>query len=244
MTKPSDPRSSAEGAGFSAAVGRRGQADERRPLGDLTTLVSRALALAEGEGRILIGIAGSPGSGKTTLSTELVRRLNDVDHPGRAVAVPMDGFHLANRTLDALGIHARKGAIDTFDGWGFLAQLRRMLAERDHPVYAPNFQRTIDEGVAAAIVVPVDTTIVVVEGNYLLVDEEPWNRIPGLLAESWFCDTAPDDRLARLVDRHERHGRSPAAALAWARSVDGVNAMLVERSRTRADLLVSGAIPL
>ena len=192
-------------------------------------------------GRIIVGITGSPGAGKTTLAKRLVAHINDGTDDTSAVYLPMDGFHLANATLDRLGLRDRKGAIETFDGWGFVALLGRVLAERDHPVYAPSFERTVDEGIAGEIAVPAAAQIVIVEGNYLLVDQEPWNRIPDLLAEAWFCETAADERLSRLVERHTRHGRSPEAALEWASSVDGANALLIEPTKQRADLVVSGA---
>jgi pantothenate kinase len=154
----------------------------------------------------------------------------------------MDGFHLANATLDRLGRHDRKGALDTFDGDGFVALLRRVRDERDRTVYAPSFHREVDEPVAGEIAVEPSHGVVVVEGNYLLVPEDPWGRVRDLLDEAWFCGTGAAERERRLVDRHTRHGRTVEAATAWAHEVDGRNALLVESTRSRADLVVSGAI--
>lgn len=169
-------------------------------------------------------------------------RLNGDAVEPRAAHLPMDGFHLANASLDRLGLRDRKGAIETFDGWGFVALLERVLGERDHTVYAPGFEREVDEGIAGQVAIGTSVDIVITEGNYLLVDREPWNRIPALLGESWFCATGADERLGRLVDRHTRHGRSPAEADAWARSVDGANALVIEPTIRRADLVVSGTV--
>lgn len=207
---------------------------------NLGALVARVRTLqdrADG-GRVVVGITGSPGAGKTTLAVRLVDELG----PG-AVHLPMDGFHLANATLDRLGRHDRKGAPDTFDGWGFVALLRRVRDEVDHTVYAPSFHREVDEPVAGEIAVEPGHRVVVVEGNYLLVPDEPWGRVHDLLDEAWFCSTSGEERERRLVDRHTRHGRTVEAATAWAAEVDGRNARMVEATRSRADLVVSGAIP-
>lgn len=186
--------------------------------------------------RVIVGIAGSPGSGKTTLALAVVAEL-DRRQPGSAAHLPMDGFHLANATLDALGLRSRKGAPETFDGAGFAALLARVRAAGD-TVYAPQFDRLVDEGVAGSIGIGPAVRFVVTEGNYLLLDADPWRAVPPLLDETWFCAAPEHDRMRRLVDRHTRFGRSPAAAEAWAREVDGANAMLVEATRGRADLAV------
>lgn len=207
---------------------------------DLSALVARVRALADrADGRrVVVGITGSPGAGKTTLALRLVDALGP-----DAVHLPMDGYHLANATLDALGRHDRKGALDTFDGWGYLSLLRRLHDEQDHTVYAPSFRREVDEPVAAEIAVEPHHRVVVTEGNYLLVDDGPWARIRDVLDEAWYCDAAGDERERRLVDRHTRHGRTVEAATAWATEVDGRNAVVIEATITRADLVVSGTIP-
>lgn len=214
-----------------------------RPVDDLDALARRALGLVRDGRRAILAIAGSPGAGKTTLARALVARVDALAGAGSAAYVPMDGFHLANATLDRLGRHDRKGAIDTFDGWGVLALVRRLRTETGHAVYAPSFDRAVDEGVAGAIAVEAGARLVVVEGNYLLVDEDPWALLRAEVDEAWFCATPGDERFARLVDRHTTGGRAPDAAEAWAREVDGANAVLIEGTRGRADLVVAGTAP-
>ena len=201
----------------------------------LDALIARIDALAGSSHRVIIGIAGSPGSGKTTLTTSLVERLGE-----RAAHLPMDGFHLANRTLERLGRRERKGAIDTFDGHGFVALLERVRTETEHSVYAPSFRREVDEPVAGEIAIEPAARIVIVEGNYLLVEQDPWVRVRNLLDEAWFCETPGNVRERRLIERHTAGGRTVEAATEFARNVDGANAELIERTAHRADLRVSG----
>jgi pantothenate kinase len=205
---------------------------------------------AASAGRTMVGITGSPGAGKTTLARSLVAALNAGESDASdtrgardaalAAHLPMDGFHLANATLDRLGLRRRKGAIETFDGWGFVALLERVRQDVDHTVFAPAFDRDVDEPVAGEIAIEPSARIVVVEGNYLLGEAEPWVRVRGLLDETWFCDADDGERMSRLVHRHTAFGRSPEAARAWATEVDGENARGIERTRDRADIVVSG----
>jgi pantothenate kinase len=199
---------------------------------DLDALVRRARALTA-PGRAVLGIAGAPGAGKSTLAARLVAELG----PG-AAWVPMDGFHLADTALDRLGLRARKGAVETFDGWGYLALLRRLAAETDHPVYAPDFERTLEQPLAGSIAVGPEVRLVVTEGNYLLVEDEPWPQVRAALTEVWYAEVDEAVRHARLVDRHVRFGKPVAAAEAWVTAVDDRNAALVARGRARADLVV------
>lgn len=209
-------------------------------LAALTALAERMRRRHAASGaRVVLGIAGGPGSGKTTLALALVDALN-ASGDGSAVHLPMDGFHLANATLDRLGLRDRKGAIETFDGWGFVSLIERVRRETDHVVYAPGFERAVDEPVAGEIAIEASARIVVVDGNYLLDESEPWRRVRGLLDEAWFCDADDDERMPRLVRRHTEFGRPPEAAEAWAREVDGANAKRVAPGRERADLVVSG----
>jgi pantothenate kinase len=218
------------------------------------SLVERVLQQARGRERVIIGIAGSPASGKSTLAQELTAQLN-ARAPARTAAgarpeaapggapfaqyAPMDGFHLANAELVRLGRRDRKGAPDTFDGWGYVSLLRR-LARRDEPaVYAPEFDRAIEEPVAGAVAVPRETVVVVTEGNYLLLEAAPWNAIPPLLTESWFCRLPEEVRLARLTERHHRFGKDLEQARRWATGPDQRNAEIIAPSAARAALIVT-----
>nr|WTB34398.1 nucleoside/nucleotide kinase family protein [Streptomyces sp. NBC_00830] len=200
---------------------------------DVGELSARARRLAA-PGRRILGIAGPPGAGKSTLAARLVDGLG-----GLAVLVPMDGFHLAQAELDRLGRAGRKGAPDTFDAAGYAALLRRLRTPGEPgPVYAPTFDRALEEPIAGAVPVPPDIPLVVTEGNYLLHDEEPWAPVRGLLDEVWFLDLDPDVRVRRLVDRHVRFGKPRPYAERWVAESDETNARLVDRGRDRADLVV------
>lgn len=186
--------------------------------------------------RTLLGVAGQPGAGKSTLAAQLVDGLQAAGVP--AALVPMDGFHLAQRELERLGRADRKGAPDTFDVDGYLALLERLRAPGGRTVYAPELWREIEEPVAGAVPVTPDVEVVVTEGNYLLHDGDGWAGVRSLLDAVWYLDVPDDLRLERLVARHVRHGRSPDAARAWALGPDERNAVLVARTRPRADRLV------
>ncbi|MET8171828.1 nucleoside/nucleotide kinase family protein [Streptomyces clavifer] len=201
---------------------------------DLTELTARARRLAVPGARRILGIAGAPGAGKSTLAARLVDSLE-----GRAVLVPMDGFHLAGAELERLGLAGRKGAPDTFDAAGFAALLRRLRhPEGAGPVYAPTFDRSLEEPIAGAVPVLPETPLVVTEGNYLLLDDGPWAPVRGLLDEVWFLDPDPGLRVRRLVERHVRFGKPRPQAERWVAASDEGNARLVERGRDRADLVV------
>ncbi|MEU6253776.1 nucleoside/nucleotide kinase family protein [Streptomyces sp. NPDC047043] len=201
-------------------------------------LLTRARALVRPGRRAVLGIAGSPGAGKTTLAENLVRELNGTGEPWVA-HVPMDGFHLADVELDRLGRRDRKGAPDTFDAAGYAALLGRLREEGDgEVVYAPGFERVLEQPIAGTVPVPPTARLVVTEGNYLLLESGAWPRVRRQLDEVWFCELDEEERLRRLIARHEEFGKGHQEAVAWVMRSDQRNAELVAATRDRADLVV------
>ncbi|MDU0368034.1 nucleoside/nucleotide kinase family protein [Microbacterium sp. NPDC089180] len=198
----------------------------------LDDLVERARLLAASGERRVLGLAGTPGAGKSTVSDALLAALGS-----DAVLVGMDGFHLANEELIRLGRRDRKGAPDTFDVDGYVALLDRIRA--GHEVYAPRFDRDLEESIGSAVLVPADVPLVITEGNYLLHEGFGWDAVASRLDEVWFLDIEPTARRERLVARRLSHGHPHDDAVAWVRDVDEANALVVERGRHRADLVVT-----
>ncbi|MGC9540451.1 nucleoside/nucleotide kinase family protein [Streptomyces sp. UG1] len=199
-------------------------------------LLARARSLPRAGRRAVLGIAGSPGAGKSTLAERLVRELNGGGDPWVA-HVPMDGFHLADVELERLGLRDRKGAPDTFDAAGYAALLRRLHEDAD-TVYAPGFERVLEQPIAGAVPVAPTARLVVTEGNYLLLGTGAWARVRLELDEVWFCELDEEERLRRLIARHEEFGKSHEQAVAWVMRSDQRNAELVARTRDHADLVV------
>lgn len=205
-------------------------------------LVERARALVTGGHRAVLGITGAPAAGKTTLAEEIVAAIARTAPPGWVAHVPMDGFHLADAELDRLGLRDRKGSPDTFDALGYAALLRRLREDQDDMIYAPGFERVIEQPIAGAIGVPRETRLIVSEGNYLLVEDERWTRVRPLVDEVWYADLDRPERLRRLVDRHRRFGKDETDAVAWATGTDERNAEIIAATKQRADLLIPAGL--
>jgi len=214
-------------------------------------LVARARGLVTPGRRAVLGIVGSPGSGKSTLAEALLAALRADPPPGLRADwvghVPMDGYHLADVELERLGLRQAKGAPDTFDALGYAALLARLRSRdegsgEDGVIYAPAFERTLEQPLAGAIPVLPAARLVVTEGNYLLLPTGHWPAVRPLLDEVWFCGLRDDVRLERLHARHVRFGKTPDEAAAWVKAVDEPNATLIDATRDRADLLVPDAV--
>lgn len=204
-------------------------------------LARDAIALV-GESRAILGIAGSPGAGKSTLVDALLARVRAVRGDDWIAHVPMDGFHLADAQLDRIGARGRKGAPDTFDAAGYADVLERLKREVDDPVYVPGFDRALEQPLAAALVVLPSARLVVTEGNYLLLDHQHWVRARRAMDAVWFVASDESERIERLVARHVEFGKTPEEARAWVATTDQRNSELVAGTAGNADrVIVNGA---
>ncbi len=180
--------------------------------------------------RCLVALAGPPGAGKSTLAATLVRSFP----AGTAKILPMDGFHYDNPVLDELGLRARKGAPETFDFAGFAVTLQR-IRQGEPAVAVPLFDREADLARAAASIIHSDVKVIVVEGNYLLLDREPWNGLAKYFDLTAFLDVPRDELKQRLMDRWLNLGYTPSKAQHWVDTNDMPNVDLVLSSRLAAD---------
>ena len=201
-------------------------------------LAERAAALVPAGGRAILGIVGAPGSGKSTLAEQLLAELRQRHPAGWVAHIPMDGYHLADDQLRRLGSLNRKGAPDTFDADGYAHLLGRTKSHPAEWIYVPGFERTLEQPLAAALVVPPTARLIVTEGNYLLLDQPGWRAAREQMDQVWFVSTEPSVRQERLVARHIQFGKEPTAARDWVHAVDEPNAVLIDEGASRADILI------
>lgn len=183
--------------------------------------------------RVLIGLVGQPGCGKSTVAHQLAAQLS-------CPIIGMDGFHFAMEVVERRGLVHVKGAPHTFDAGGFIALLER-LARRppESTIWAPRYERAIRNPIGSAVPIEPDDTLVIIEGNYLLLEDEPWDRVADLLTACVYLDLDRETRIARLVDRHIAFGKPPEVAREFVMRSDEANARLVATTRSRADVVVA-----
>ncbi|MGH3475271.1 MAG: nucleoside/nucleotide kinase family protein [Nocardioidaceae bacterium] len=188
--------------------------------------------------RYVLGIAGPPAAGKTTLSIALRDELNRRSGRRLAEIAPMDGFHLSNARLQADDALDRKGEPDTFDAAGYARRLTSVRHDGDADVAWPTFDRSIEATVPGGVVFTPDVQIAITEGNYVLLDTGDWASVRTVLDEAWFVDADLDLLESRLIVRHRQGGKSAAAARAKTTRSDLPNARLVGPTRQRARLVL------
>lgn len=183
--------------------------------------------------RFVVAIAGPPGAGKSTIAEQLAALLPE----NSAIVVPMDGFHYDDVVLERLGLRPRKGAPETFDLRGFMALLRRVRAG-EPDIAIPVFDRNVELSRAGAALIAADAKFILAEGNYLLLDEDPWNELAGLFDFTIFLDVPREELEKRLLQRWRDHGRSDEDGRNWVATNDMPNVDRVLARRRPADLVV------
>ncbi|KAK0109942.1 putative kinase [Cadophora gregata] len=220
------------------------------------SLTERALALKSkidsdtNQNRVVVILAGPPGSGKSMIAQHVVERLNSTCATPFASVVPMDGFHLPLSTLDRMPnrseAYARRGSSWTFDAAGVsnlvqtLSKSRFKSPDKTETILAPSFDHTAKDPVENGIVIGPHIKFVLLEGNYLLMDEEPWRNIRELVDESWFVDVEPELARIRIAKRHVRARieKTMDAAYRRAEGNDLLNGVEIRRKLRKPDVLV------
>lgn len=208
---------------------------------EIKKVVARIDAVRCMDRRLLVAIAGGPASGKSTLAARVVETIVDRDGAGAAALVPMDGYHLDNAELDARGLRAVKGAPQTFDVAGFVALIRKIRSDAG-PIRYPLFDRARDATMPDAGTLAAGTPVVVVEGNYLLLEDPVWSNLAGLFDLTVFLSVPLAKLRARLVERWLTHGLSQAEAEARAEGNDIVNAKHVIAHSAPAQLTLGSGV--
>lgn len=186
------------------------------------------------DSRVIVGLAGAPGAGKSTLAAKLKDLLGD-----SLQILPMDGFHLANEVLIDLGFRDKKGAPNTFDVDGLAVLLQRVRLQKENGpiIYAPRFDRGLEEAISSAIPITSAHRIVLAEGNYLLAESNGWDQVRRLLDETWYLEVSKQTRIERLLARRALTGEPLNAARAWVLQVDVPNGEFTDGTRGHADLI-------
>ena len=155
--------------------------------------------IAQGQ-RLVLAIAGAPASGKSTIAARLNDRLNEVD-PGSTALLPMDGYHFDDEMLVPRGWRPRKGAPHTFDVGGYASALRRIRANDEPFVAVPRFDRDLEIARAGAIIIEPTVRLIVSEGNWLLLQDEPWPMLLPLFDHTALVKTEWETVVQRNRDR-------------------------------------------
>ncbi len=194
--------------------------------------------ITEQSPRKLIAIAGIPGSGKTTLMLKLIDRINAIK-PATAAAVSMDAYHLMNVQLDALDLRKVKGSPQTYDVISYMHLLKQLKTQTQRDVFYPVYDRGIHNPIwRGSQVVKPTVKILFTEGQFLLLDQTPWNELVHLVDESWYLKVDPEKIREDLIARHVRGGRTREDAIEYVRRTDDANRDLVLTRMRKPDLVI------
>ncbi|KAL1816736.1 hypothetical protein ACET3Z_019310 [Daucus carota] len=215
-------------------------------------IVPTAAAATDAYFKHIIGIAGPPGAGKTTVASEVAKRVNllwpqkscsfdsQVQPPPVAAVLPMDGFHLYRHQLDAMEdpveAHARRGAPWTFDPALFLTCLKTLRDKGS--VYAPSFDHGVGDPIEDDVFINLQHKVVIVEGNYLFLEEGAWKEISSMFDEKWFVDIDIDKAMERVLRRHISTGKPEDVARSRVEFNDRPNAELIIKTKKKADVII------
>ncbi len=199
------------------------------------SLTAEILVRAAGSARFITAICGPPGAGKSTLAAAVA---NELAKEGQsAVVVPMDGFHLDDEILVDRGLRAKKGAPETFDAAGFSATMQR-IGDRFEDVYIPVFDRSLELSRAAARLVASSDRLILVEGNYLLLDQPPWSGLKPLFDFTILLKVDAQELERRSIARWLHHGYRSSEAGEKTQNNDMTNARTVIKNSTRPDIVL------
>lgn len=205
-------------------------------------VISKLAVLPAGR-RHLVALAGPPGAGKSTLVEFLLSGVNN-DRPGRAAILAMDGYHYDDRLLRARGLLSRKGAPETFDVGGLAAMLDRLRMNTEEEIAVPIFDRGIETARAGAAIIPKTAEIILVEGNYLLLDQMPWSDLAPRFDLRLMIHVPRTVLQQRLEARWRGLGLSAAETDAKVQGNDLPNGIFVQDQSVNADLLIDGTAGL
>lgn len=192
--------------------------------------------------RYVVGVAGCPGSGKSTLAKQVVHIINAIQGEECVIMLPMDGYHYTKAELDRfedpLEAHARRGAHWTFDAEGFVDMVENIAKNTDEIIYAPTFDHGQGDPVERGVCIEKHHAIVIVEGNYVLLDMEPWNRLRYVFNETCFIDCDIDEAMRRVYNRQTRNGATPRESRHRIETNDRPNALQIQETAEAAHVLV------
>lgn len=189
----------------------------------INELAELIITSAAGSSRFIVAVAGPPASGKSTIAEKLCTAITTKDKTAFPNIIPMDGFHIDNKILDELNLRSRKGSAETFDADGFIALIEKIYSQ-DENVCIPEFDRSKDKVVDNGKVITDKNKIIIVEGNYLFLEEAPWNVLMGFFDFPIFILPKTDILEERLIKRWTDEGFSLKDAKTKAYSNDIPNA--------------------